>query len=433
MKWKGQQEKPITMTEYYEESKKVSNLGNKQASNIGRNYVTNERIRSFSPSSTRGKGLTDVQQIKAAKPHIEATMTTKTYETKATTQYPINKSSNTVHNYQQQQQQQHHQHQQQHQQQTINNSSILNTDSNYQSSLKQNLNQQQQEKRTIQSGYNQQQTRQSSQQTQSRQASRASNATHELDDLMANLDDFKVTDNQRESKTTTQFKTTQNVVKGQHDLQTLLDAPEYASVTRKSTQRQDDSSINQRSTITSSRQQGGVTENRTTTATKEIRNLGNLENIIGSIEIEMNKQGLESLAKGSCFSCKKAIVGQVITALGRSYHPEHFVCAYCKQELGERTFFERDGECFCETDYHNLFAPKCNYCSEPITGRQKCVSALNTTFHADHFFCAECNIQFTEDKGYHEHNNQAYCSDCYLNIFAPKCIDCGMVEIKHFK
>lgn len=57
---------------------------------------------------------------------------------------------------------------------------------------------------------------------------------------------------------------------------------------------------------------------------------------------------------------------QVITALGKTWHPEHFTCTHCNQELGTRNFFEREGRPYCEPDYHNLFSPRCAYCNGPI-------------------------------------------------------------------
>lgn len=57
---------------------------------------------------------------------------------------------------------------------------------------------------------------------------------------------------------------------------------------------------------------------------------------------------------------------QVITALGKTWHPEHFTCTHCNQELGTRNFFEREGRPYCESDYHNLFSPRCAYCNGPI-------------------------------------------------------------------
>ena len=57
---------------------------------------------------------------------------------------------------------------------------------------------------------------------------------------------------------------------------------------------------------------------------------------------------------------------QVITALGKIWHIEHFSCAKCHETLGTKNFYERDGMAYCERDYHTLFAPKCSYCNGPI-------------------------------------------------------------------
>ena len=80
----------------------------------------------------------------------------------------------------------------------------------------------------------------------------------------------------------------------------------------------------------------------------------------------MSRQGINTAQKGCCSACDKPIVGQVITALGKTWHPEHFTCTHCTQELGTKNFFERDGQPYCETDYHNLFSPRCAYCNGPI-------------------------------------------------------------------
>ena len=57
---------------------------------------------------------------------------------------------------------------------------------------------------------------------------------------------------------------------------------------------------------------------------------------------------------------------QVIHALGQAWHPEHFVCAHCKGEIGASPFFERSGLAYCAEDYHRLFSPRCAYCAAPI-------------------------------------------------------------------
>lgn len=60
------------------------------------------------------------------------------------------------------------------------------------------------------------------------------------------------------------------------------------------------------------------------------------------------------------------LCAQVVTAMGRTWHPEHFVCTHCQEEIGSRNFFEREGQPYCEQDYHHLFSPRCYYCNGPI-------------------------------------------------------------------
>lgn len=65
-----------------------------------------------------------------------------------------------------------------------------------------------------------------------------------------------------------------------------------------------------------------------------------------------------------CLTC--LIELQIVIALGKSWHPEHYVCSQCGQELGRQPYFERGGKAFCENDYFELFSPKCAYCNGPI-------------------------------------------------------------------
>lgn len=88
--------------------------------------------------------------------------------------------------------------------------------------------------------------------------------------------------------------------------------------------------------------------------------------MLGNLKENMSRQGVNTQQKGCCNACDKPIIGQVITALGKTWHPEHFTCNHCQQELGTRNFFERDGHPYCEQDYHNLFSPRCAYCNGPI-------------------------------------------------------------------
>lgn len=92
-----------------------------------------------------------------------------------------------------------------------------------------------------------------------------------------------------------------------------------------------------------------------------------------------------------------ACVWQVVTALGKVWHPEHFVCTECEAELGSRNFFEKDGRPYCESDYFTLFSPHCANCSKPIlnvsrSDTYRCKtpnqSQLLVTLPSHLFFCA---------------------------------------------
>ncbi|CAG5011776.1 unnamed protein product [Parnassius apollo] len=207
----------------------------------------------------------------------------------------------------------------------------------------------------------------------------ASSATKELDDLMASLSDFKVSGAPTDSGA--------HVYREKHAWQ-----EQYRSNPRQAES-------------------------------------ASLEHMLGSLRADMSRQGVQTPQKGCCNACEKPIVGQVITALGRTWHPEHFTCAHCNQELGTRNFFERDGRPYCEPDYHNLFSPRCAYCNGPIL--DKCVTALEKTWHTEHFFCAQCGQQFGEE-GFHERDGKPYCRADYFDMFAPKCGGCSKPIMENY-
>uniref|UniRef100_A0A8C4XFK2 Paxillin b n=1 Tax=Erpetoichthys calabaricus TaxID=27687 RepID=A0A8C4XFK2_ERPCA len=155
-----------------------------------------------------------------------------------------------------------------------------------------------------------------------------------------------------------------------------------------------------------------------------------LDNMLGSLQSDLNRLGVQTLAKGVCGACKKPIAGQVVTAMGRTWHPEHFVCTHCQEEIGSRNFFERDGQPYCEKDYHNLFSPRCYYCNGPIL--DKVVTALDRTWHPDHFFCAQCGAFFGPEGMFHEKDGKAYCRKDYFDMFAPKCGGCARAILENY-
>ncbi|KAM6321762.1 leupaxin [Podargus strigoides] len=146
-----------------------------------------------------------------------------------------------------------------------------------------------------------------------------------------------------------------------------------------------------------------------------------LDNVLGSLTQELQELGITAAPAGICTTCRKPIAGKVLTALGKTWHPEHFTCTCCRQELGSQPFFERGGQVYCEEDYHQAFSPRCAYCAGPI--REKVLMALEHTWHPEHFFCAHCGKVFGDD-GFHEWSGKPYCRQDFLAMFAPKCQGC---------
>ncbi|MCP9259403.1 Paxillin [Dirofilaria immitis] len=137
---------------------------------------------------------------------------------------------------------------------------------------------------------------------------------------------------------------------------------------------------------------------------------------------DMSKHGINTIPKGDCASCGSHSVGQNVAS--------RTLCVLSMwEELGHQNFFERGGKAYCENDYHNMFSPRCAYCNGPI--KDRCVTALGKTFHAEHFICAECGQQFGEE-GFHEKNGQPYCKTDFFRMFAPKCNGCKNPIKMHF-
>lgn len=59
---------------------------------------------------------------------------------------------------------------------------------------------------------------------------------------------------------------------------------------------------------------------------------------------------------------------QTLTALGKSWHPEHFVCLVCEKPITAVTFNEREGNPVCSDCFAKKYSESCHQCHKPITG-----------------------------------------------------------------
>ncbi|KAI8805398.1 paxillin [Cladochytrium replicatum] len=94
----------------------------------------------------------------------------------------------------------------------------------------------------------------------------------------------------------------------------------------------------------------------------------------------------------------------------------------CDRLLANTPFFEHDETLYCDRCYYEEFSPKCAFCSEPI--KETCISALGKTFHRDHFFCCQCGTTLDPGRNFMEYDGKAYCDDDYQALFSKPCFAC---------
>ncbi|KAJ3409476.1 hypothetical protein HDV05_004420 [Chytridiales sp. JEL 0842] len=124
----------------------------------------------------------------------------------------------------------------------------------------------------------------------------------------------------------------------------------------------------------------------------------------------------------TCVACSNPIHEIPIEALNKLYHPSHFACSGCETLLSTETFYARDSEPFCKECYTTAFAASCAYCSEIIL--EKCITALGRQWHPEHFMCSCCGSVFGPGTGFLEKDGEAYCEDDYHALFSPPCFKC---------
>ncbi|KAK1175244.1 actin-binding LIM protein 2-like isoform X4 [Acipenser oxyrinchus oxyrinchus] len=93
-----------------------------------------------------------------------------------------------------------------------------------------------------------------------------------------------------------------------------------------------------------------------------------------------------------CYNCGKSCKGEVLRVQNKHFHIKCFVCKVCGCDLAQGGFFVRQGEYICTLDYQRLYGTRCFSCDEFIEG--EVVSALGKTYHPRCFVCAVCRQPF---------------------------------------
>ncbi|XP_049320538.1 actin-binding LIM protein 2 [Astyanax mexicanus] len=137
-----------------------------------------------------------------------------------------------------------------------------------------------------------------------------------------------------------------------------------------------------------------------------------------------------------CQNCGKACKGEVLRVQNKHFHIKCFVCKVCGCDLAQGGFFVRQGEFICTLDYQRLYGTRCFSCEQFIEG--EVVSALGKTYHPRCFVCASCKQPFPAGDRVTFNGKECICQNCTqplpANSPAPvqavhNCCGCG----KEFK
>ncbi|XP_027782517.2 PDZ and LIM domain protein 5 isoform X2 [Marmota flaviventris] len=122
-----------------------------------------------------------------------------------------------------------------------------------------------------------------------------------------------------------------------------------------------------------------------------------------------------------CAHCNQVIRGPFLVALGKSWHPEEFNCAHCKNTMAYIGFVEEKGALYCELCYEKFFAPECGRCQRKILG--EVINALKQTWHVSCFLCVACGKPIRNNV-FHLEDGEPYCETDYYALFGTICRGC---------
>ncbi|XP_034471002.1 actin-binding LIM protein 2 isoform X8 [Hippoglossus hippoglossus] len=154
------------------------------------------------------------------------------------------------------------------------------------------------------------------------------------------------------------------------------------------------------------------------------------------LEKKKQKQGGGGGGPIPCQNCGKPCKGEALRVQNKHFHIKCFACKVCGCELAQGGFFVRQGEYICTLDYQRLYGTRCFGCQDFIEG--EVVSALGKTYHPRCFVCASCKQPFPAGDRVTFNGKECICQKCTeplpANSPAPiqavhNCCGCG----KEFK
>ena len=113
-----------------------------------------------------------------------------------------------------------------------------------------------------------------------------------------------------------------------------------------------------------------------------------------------------------CRICKKKISESTYgTFRGKFYHMEEFTCGVCKEGLEGKEAAEDEvsGILYCTGCHHEKIMAKCEACKAAVIGTS--IEALGKFYHPHHFLCYRCKKLL--DGNYFKNEDQPVCQECF--------------------
>ncbi|XP_056153598.1 actin-binding LIM protein 1-like [Lampris incognitus] len=93
-----------------------------------------------------------------------------------------------------------------------------------------------------------------------------------------------------------------------------------------------------------------------------------------------------------CHRCGEPCKGEVLRVQTKHFHIKCFTCKVCGCDLAQAGFFLKNGEHLCAVDYQRLHGTRCHTCGEFVEG--EVVTALGKAYHPACFVCTRCKRPF---------------------------------------
>ncbi|XP_078588680.1 actin-binding LIM protein 1-like isoform X42 [Branchiostoma floridae x Branchiostoma japonicum] len=135
--------------------------------------------------------------------------------------------------------------------------------------------------------------------------------------------------------------------------------------------------------------------------------------------------------KITCYTCRQPCAGEVLRVQDKHFHITCFVCRVCRRQLATDGFFVKDGMYYCTRDYQEMFGTKCHGCGDYVEG--EVVTALGKTYHQKCFVCSRCRQPFPPGDRVTFNGRDCLCKFCITPNAGPNrgmpastaCAGCG--------